>query len=156
MFLKGVYWDPFFFLLYINDLPNVTSPSTSTVMFADHAKCYRVVRNAEDCSSLQRDLSSVYAWSKDWSLHISSVVVNANKTLGFLNRQFSFSFIGPSHRKSLYLTLVRSLLSYVNEIWAPQSCRRDMRLLESVQRRATRFIMIHCFYVGQTEHLRSS
>ena len=56
------------FLLYINDLPNLTSPSTSIALFADDAKCYRVVRNAEDCSSLQHDLSSVYDWCKDWSL----------------------------------------------------------------------------------------
>ena len=146
---------PLLFLLYISDLPNVPSPSTSIALFADDAKCYRVVRNAEDYSSLQHDLSSVYDWSKDWSLsyntnkcevlrisrkrrsllnlstvypysidghplalvsstknlevivnnkltwslHISSVVAKANKTLGFLNGQFSFPFIGPSHRK---------------------------------------------------------
>ena len=48
------------FLLYINDLPNVTSPSTSIALFADDAKCYRVVRNAEDCLSFQHDLYSVY------------------------------------------------------------------------------------------------
>ena len=76
-----------------------------------------------------------------WSLHISSVVAKVNKTLGVLNRQFSSSIIGPSHRKPLYLTLVRSQLSYASEIRAPQSCIRDMRLLESVQRRATRFIL---------------
>ena len=160
---------PLLFLLYINDLPNVTSPPTSIAMFADDAKCYRDVRNAEDCSSLQHDLSSVYDWFNDWSLsyntnkcevlrisrkrhsplhlstvnpytinghplalvpstkdlgvivnnkltwslHISSVIAKANKTLGFLNRQFSFTFIG--HRKSLYLTLVRSRLSYASE-----------------------------------------
>ena len=39
-------------------------------LFADDAKFYRVVRNAEDCSSLQHDLSSVYDWSKDWNLYI--------------------------------------------------------------------------------------
>ena len=163
---------PLLFLLYINDLPNVPSPSTSIALFADDAKCYRVVRNAEDCSSLQHDLSSVYDWSKDWSLsyntnkcevlrisrkrrsrlnvppvnphiidgyplalvpstkdlgvivnnkltwslHFSFVVAKANKTLGFWNRQFSFYFIGPFHRKSLYLILVRSHLSYASEI----------------------------------------
>ena len=41
---------------------------TSIALFADDAKCYRVVRNAEDCSSLQHDLSLVYHCSKDWSL----------------------------------------------------------------------------------------
>ena len=76
-----------------------------------------------------------------WSSHISSVVAKANKTLGFLNRHFSFSFIGPNHRKSIYVSLVRSHLSYGSESWAPQSCVRDVKLLESIQRRATRFIL---------------
>ena len=40
-----------------SDMPNVPSPSTSITLFADDAKCYRVVRNAEDCLSLQHDLS---------------------------------------------------------------------------------------------------
>ena len=39
-----------------------------------------------------------------WSSHISSVVAKANKTLEFFNRHFGFSFIGPNHRKSLYLS----------------------------------------------------
>jgi hypothetical protein len=47
----------------------------------------------------------------------------------------------PAHRRSMYLSLVRSHLSYASEIWAPQSCRMDLKLLESVQRRATRFIL---------------
>ena len=88
-----------------------------------------------------KDLGVIVNNKLTWNLHVSSVVAKANKTLGFLNRQFSFSFIGPSHRKSLYLTLVHSHLSYTSEIGAPQSCIRDMRLLESVQKRATRFIL---------------
>ena len=44
-----------------------------------------------------------------WSLHISSVVAKAYKTLGVLNRQSRSSIIGPSHRKPLYVFDLGSL-----------------------------------------------
>ena len=61
---------PLLFLLYINDLPNVTSPPTSIALCADDAKCYRVVRNAEDCLAFQHDLYSVYDWLRTGDYHI--------------------------------------------------------------------------------------
>ena len=36
---------------------------------------------------------------------------------------------------------VRSQPGYASEVWAPQSCIRDLKLLEDVQRRATRYIL---------------
>ena len=41
----------------------------------------------------------------------------------------------------LYLAFVRSQLGYANEVWAPESCLRDLKLLEGVQKRATRYIL---------------
>ena len=42
--------------------------------------------------------------------------------------------------KLLYLSLVRSHLSYCSQVWAPQSVVKDILLIESVQRWATHFI----------------
>ena len=75
------------------------------------------------------------------NLQISSVVAKANKTLGFLYRHFGSFYIGPAQRKLLCLSLVRSHLSYACKIWASQSCITDLKQLENVQRRATRFIL---------------
>ena len=44
-------------------------------------------------------------------------------------------------KRLLYLAFVRSQLGYASEVWAPQSCIRDLKLLEGVQRRATRYIL---------------
>ena len=46
-----------------------------------------------------------------------------------------------SNKRLLYLAFVRSQLSYASEVWAPQSCIRDLQLLEGVQRRATHYIL---------------
>ena len=43
-------------------------------------------------------------------------------------------------RKTLYLTLVRSKLTYCSQVWRPQYIK-DIVKLEQVQRRATRFIL---------------
>ena len=59
--------------------------------------------------------------------------------LGFLKRNCSKE-ISSNSLKVLYLALVRSHLGYCSQIWAPQSVIRNILLVESVQRRATKFI----------------
>ena len=51
--------------------------------------------------------------------------------------EFKFKFPVLHH----IFDLVCSRLSYASKIWAFQSCIREMRLLESVQRQARRFIL---------------
>ena len=38
------------------------------LMYADDAKCAKLVRNQEDCSELQDDLNSLCSWSLQWNL----------------------------------------------------------------------------------------
>ena len=74
------------------------------------------------------------------SPHISNIVSKANRMLGFLRRNCTY-LTDINCRPSLYLTLVRTHLCYGSEIWAPQTTSRDLLCIESVQRRATKYIL---------------
>lgn len=66
---QGSILGPLLFLLYINDMPLVTS--CSTALFADDAKCLREITSASDCFMLQNDLDNLYKWSLDWGMNFN-------------------------------------------------------------------------------------
>uniref|UniRef100_A0A1X7T3N0 Uncharacterized protein n=1 Tax=Amphimedon queenslandica TaxID=400682 RepID=A0A1X7T3N0_AMPQE len=57
--------------------------------------------------------------------------------LGLIRRSFSIS-ISVEIKKTLYIYLVRSQLVYCSLIWRPNLVR-DFKLLERVQRKATKY-----------------
>ena len=59
--------------------------------------------------------------------------------LGLLRRCFS-KFHSPILKKTLYLTLVRSQITYCSAIWRPYLVK-DIQNFERIQRRATKFIL---------------
>ena len=61
---QGSIFGPFIFLLYVNDLPDVLS-TTAIALFADDAKCSKVVRNPDDCVALQHNLNLLTNWSNE-------------------------------------------------------------------------------------------
>lgn len=72
-----------------------------------------------------------------WSPHVNSVFKRANSTLGFLRR--NLRRCPSSLKETAYVTLVRSVLEYAAPIWDP-NLAKDTQKLESIQRRAARFI----------------
>ena len=89
--------------------------------------------------NIQKDLGIFISDDLKWSNQIAHVVAKANRMLGFLRRHCT-QLIKIHCRCLLYLTLVRSHLSYGSEIWSPQGSSRDLVLIEGIQRRATKFI----------------
>ncbi|KAJ3646959.1 hypothetical protein Zmor_024514 [Zophobas morio] len=87
---------------------------------------------SSDCC---RDLGVLVTCDLSWSQHIAHVSKKANSTLFLLRRAFQKS--SPIVFAKLYKTFVRPLLEFANSVWSP-ILQKDILLLESVQRRATR------------------
>ena len=72
-----------------------------------------------------------------WTEHINQTCKKANKTLGFIKRHVSSC---PKEvKKQCYQTYVKPILDYCGSVWDPHK-KCDTRKLESIQRRAARFV----------------
>ena len=71
---QGSILGPVLFPLFINNLPDVMPPETSTTLYADDTKLYRTVTSLEDCSYLQEALFCADKWSK-----VSNINFNSSK-----------------------------------------------------------------------------
>ena len=71
--------------------------------------------------------------------HYELLVTKAYRTLGLLRRTFSNSHTIKA-KKALYISLVRSQLTYSSQVWRPHLIK-DIELLEGIQRPATKYIL---------------
>ena len=65
---QGSVLGPILFVLYINDMPDVTSIGTDTYLFADDTKAFRGIYKQSDCANLQTDMHELQEWSDKWFL----------------------------------------------------------------------------------------
>ncbi|XP_028417146.1 uncharacterized protein LOC114541420 [Dendronephthya gigantea] len=87
----------------------------------------------------EKDLGVTMTWNLSWDSHIYEITAKANKLLGLLKRTCPF-LTDVSVRRTLYLSLVKSNLTYACEVWSPYVCSQRIKI-ERVQRRATRWIL---------------
>ena len=72
-----------------------------------------------------------------WSSHIADVAGKANRTVGFLRR--NFKQCTKEVIAATYSTMVRPVLEYSSTVWDPH-LQKDIKSLEQVQRRAARYV----------------
>ena len=82
---QGTILGPMFFLLFVNDMPDVVSSTAK--MSADYTKLYRNIYSTNDCKVLQEDLNALSAWSHHWLLRS-----NASKCVTVRFR-FAFHYV---------------------------------------------------------------
>ena len=85
----------------------------------------------------EKDLGVTFDPTLTFSRHVGIIVNKANRILGVIKR--SFTYMDADMFNVLYKTLVRPHLEYANCIWNP-ILHKDVKLIESVQRRATKIV----------------
>ena len=88
----------------------------------------------------EKDLGVIIVNDTSWREHIVTIVAKANRMLDFLKRNCA-GLVDGNALLRLSCSLVRSHLCYCSQVWAPQSVKNQLILVEQVQRRATRFII---------------
>lgn len=88
-----------------------------------------------------------------WEPHINYITNNANRTLGYLKR--NFSNLTSSLKLQLYKTLIRPKLEYAGSIWDPGLASLTS-FVESVQNRSARFILSNYHRTASVTTMKSS
>ena len=88
-------------------------------------------------TEVEKDLGVYVDDQLKFNKHASTAASKANRILGVIKR--SFTCLDADSLSRLYKTMVRPHLEYANVIWGPTRIG-DSKRIESVQRRATRFI----------------
>jgi len=100
---------------------------------------YSINNRELETTLTQRDLGVMVQKDMLWSSHYNKISRKAYIALHLIKR------ILPPHastnlKRQLYLSLVRSHLTYCSQLWRPRLIK-DIEILERIQRRATKYIV---------------
>lgn len=103
-----------------------------------NVSCYYLYHTSLQQVSSYKYLGVNISSNLSWETHIQYITNNANRSLGFIKR--NFSSVPLSLKLLLYKTLVRSKLEYASSIWNPGT-NVLISALEAIQNRSVRFIL---------------
>ena len=106
-----------------------------------HPICFNYKLGSTDLLKVkeEKDLGVTVTDTLSWNPHIQNIVSKANKLLGLLKRTCPL-LPDANVRRTLYLSIVKSQLSYATVVWSPHHIYLKLKI-ERVQRRATRWIL---------------
>ena len=98
---------------------------------------YKLYNQVLDVTKTEKDLGVLIDDKLSFSEHICNQTKKANMIMGVIRR--TFRYLDENMFTKLFKALVRPHLEYAQAVWHP-SLIRDINMLESVQRRATKQI----------------
>ena len=102
-----------------------------------HAHPYQLGDTVLEHVFSKKDLGFIFDSNLSFEEHILAQVRKANSMVGLIKR--SFFHLSLSLVRQLYTTFVRPHMEYAQVVWSPK-LRKHSKLLEDVQRRATRIV----------------
>lgn len=100
---------------------------------------YKICETTLESVTSQRDLGVIVTNTLSWSLHYGKLCQKAYNALHLIKRSLPES-APVTLKKQLYISLVRSFLSYCSQVWKPRYAK-DISCLERIQRRSTKYIL---------------
>ena len=116
---------------------HIHAGSSSTSPAMNHT--YKIYDSVIDSAVQHKDLGITLSSDLSWSHHYRAIVSSALKFFHLIRRQIASNH-SVSLKLSLYITLIRSKLTYCSQIWRPRLVK-DIKFIESVQRKGSKFIL---------------
>uniref|UniRef100_A0A1X7TDQ4 Reverse transcriptase domain-containing protein n=1 Tax=Amphimedon queenslandica TaxID=400682 RepID=A0A1X7TDQ4_AMPQE len=107
--------------------------TNSTPFENDYLLCGSQLKVTTSC----RDLGIIVSDNLSWSGHYKFISSKAYSQLSLVKRCFRNAF--TSVKKLIYISLVRSKITYCSQLWRPMLIK-DILCIERIQRRATKYI----------------
>ena len=100
---------------------------------------YKLNSNDLVCCDEEIDMGITITYNLKWDSHITKIRSIANKCLGLLKRT-CYDLPDTRVGRALYLSSVKSHLSYGSPVWSPETATLKKRI-EGVQRRSSQWIL---------------
>jgi len=150
--IQGSVVGPILFVLYINDLP-AACPECETMLFADDAKQYKVIKTPEDRKILQSSLTALCNYAKKWKLQLSFEKC-LYLQLGYSNKSVTYALDSHTLRpctsaRDLGITLQSNLKpgKHCTEIAHKASIRANLILKSFLSREPQNLSKAFAFHV---------
>ena len=123
---------------------NASKCQTLTVSLSKHHRNHQCQHYSIDGANLdstnsQRDLGVLVKCDLSWTDHLNQICGRGYRSLNMIRRT-----IPPGAtiilKKQLYISLVRSHLTYCSQLWRPRMVK-DILSVERVQRKATKYVL---------------